>query len=159
MKKTMIKNNKRSVNKLAWKTIKATLDKINMEQNEDLAWDFFNKLVLTEFFMELGFNMIGTCVYEREDIVVSLDEDGYVANLTISRNGIEKKIQFTKSLITEGEDQVLEITQEKEYLKTLNLTSFIEEVINSLREIWLCTGFLQLYLTTNKKGKLCLIHS
>ena len=154
MKKTIIKNNKRSVNKIAWKTIKSTLDKINIEQNEDLAWEFFNKLVLNEFFMELGFNLIGTCVYEREDIVVSLDEDGYVANLTISRNGIEKKIQFTKSLITEGEDQVLEITQEKEYLKTLNLTSFIEEVINSLREIWLCSGFLQLFLTTNKGLKI-----
>ncbi len=148
MKKTIIKNNKRTINNIAWNTIKASLNRIKEEQNEDLAWEFFHKGIIEEFLNELHFkeeennienSPIRKWVRDRITIFVCDNNiSGYV--MILNNNGSVYHYSYTRDLLFKDKDLVELTIQDSKIKIEMSLSKFIIEVIDGIRAVWVYCG-------------------
>jgi hypothetical protein len=139
MKKTLLKENKRVVNKRYWNKEIDALIKIENEQSEDLAFSFLINFILPEYLKELGFSYSNeNKYYELQGVRFMVDMEGIYADLKFYGEGVSKKISISNILTTISPMQISFSYKEQIKQKRIfgDLNTLASEILISIREIW-----------------------
>jgi len=139
MKKTLLKENKRVVNKRYWNREIEALKKIENEQSEYLAFSFLINFILPEYLKELGFNYDHVNKeYELEGVVFKVDMEGIYAYLKFYSSQVSKIISISNIMTTISPMTISFSYKEQMKQKVIfgDLSTLASEILTSIRDVW-----------------------